>query len=182
MHASTCSTVEYGLCMDARSWSVRTATEKDLWAVLRLYSKRVGPAGRLAADVSTGQRRMWRRMMVTDNLTVYLAEDGDCPVGTASMILMPNLTYDCRPAAFVEPVIVAPAYRRRGVGRMMVKRAVDDARAAGCHKVQIVSHKRHAEDGAHDFYKDLGFQPEAEGFRLYLDPRGEETIAQQPST
>ena len=51
----------------------------------------------------------------------------------------------------------------------MVERVLSDARAAGCHKVQLLTHKRHATDGAHDFYRSLGFVAEAEGFRLYLE-------------
>ncbi len=47
-------------------------------------------------------------------------------------------------------------------------RVLADARAAGCNKVQLLSHKRHALDGAHRLYTGLGFEPEAEGFRLYL--------------
>ena len=33
----------------------------------------------------------------------------------------------------------------------------------------LLSHKRHAADGALDFYRSLGFEPEAEGFRFYID-------------
>jgi hypothetical protein len=36
--------------------------------------------------------------------------------------------------------------------------------------VQLLSHKRHAVDGAHGLYLGLGFDAEAEGFRLYLRP------------
>ena len=43
-------------------------------------------------------------------------------------------------------------------------------RAASCRKIQLLSHKRHSNDGAHHLYQALGFAPEAEGFRLYLDP------------
>jgi ribosomal protein S18 acetylase RimI-like enzyme len=55
------------------------------------------------------------------------------------------------------------------VGRRLVERALGDLRAVGCRKVQLLSHKRHAADGAHAFYRDLGFTAEAQGFRLYLD-------------
>jgi hypothetical protein len=44
-----------------------------------------------------------------------------------------------------------------------------DARAVGCWKVQVISHKRHATDGAYAFYESLGFEGEATGFRLYLN-------------
>jgi len=43
------------------------------------------------------------------------------------------------------------------------------ARSASCYKVQLLSHKRHASDGAHALDASLGFRAEAEGFRLYLD-------------
>lgn len=46
----------------------------------------------------------------------------------------------------------------------------NDAQMASCRKVQLLSHKRRADDGAHAFYRSLEFQPEAECFRLYLGP------------
>ena len=44
----------------------------------------------------------------------------------------------------------------------------DSATTAGYHKIQLLTHKRHAHAGAHEFYRSLGFVDEAEGFRLYL--------------
>lgn len=107
-------------------------------------------------------------MMATPDLTVYLAEIESEVVGTASLMLMPNVTYDCAPTAFVEAVVVVPSHRRQGIATTMIERILADARAAGCNKVQLLSHKRHARDGAHHLYLGLGFKPEAEGFRLYL--------------
>ena len=51
-------------------------------------------------------------MMESPDLTVYVAEvDGEV-VGTATTMVMPNVTYDCAPTAFVEAVVVVPAHRR----------------------------------------------------------------------
>ena len=80
----------------------------------------------------------------------------------------PNLGYGCRPSGFIEAMVVAASHRRRGVARQILRRVLTDAAAAGCHKIQLLAHKRHATDGAHDFYRSMGFEPEAEGFRLYL--------------
>ncbi len=107
-------------------------------------------------------------MLITPDLTLYVTEAAAEVVGTTSLLVMPHVTYHCQPTGFIEPLVVAPAHRRRGVGRMMVNRLLEDARAAGCHKIQVLSHKRHRDDGAHDFYRSLGFTAEAEGFRLYL--------------
>ncbi len=106
--------------------------------------------------------------MRSSGLTVYLAEVDEQVVGTATLMVMPNLTYGCAPTAFVEAVVVAAAHRRKGMAAAIMRRLLNDARSAGCNKVQLLSHKRHATDGAHRLYTSLGFEPEAEGFRLYL--------------
>jgi GNAT superfamily N-acetyltransferase len=126
--------------------------------------------------VEDRHRAMWARMMSTADLTVYLAECDGEPIGTATLLILPNITYDCRPTAFIEAVVVKYGHRRRGVATRMVQQALDDARSASCYKVQLLSHKRHASDGAHALYATLGFRAEAEGFRLYLDgARGDDS-------
>jgi GNAT superfamily N-acetyltransferase len=81
---------------------------------------------------------------------------------------MPHLTYGCAPTAFIEAVVVVPNHRRKGIATAIVRHALTEARLLGCNKVQLLSHKRHVTDGAHRLYTTLGFEPEAEGFRLYL--------------
>ena len=111
----------------------------------------------------------WDRMMAVPGLSVYLATTADDePIGTATSMMMPNLTYDGAPTLFIEAVNVLPPHRRRGVATSLLRACLDDARADGCDKVQLLSHKRHALDGAHALYTSLGFDAEAEGFRLYL--------------
>lgn len=106
-------------------------------------------------------------MIDTIGLTVYLAEVNGEAIGTATLLTMPNLTYDCAPTAFIEAVVVAADHRRQGIATELMRRILDDARSAGCNKVQLLSHKRHATDGAHRLYTGLGFEAEAVGFRLY---------------
>lgn len=145
------------------TYSVRQAAPADLAGVVRVLE-------RTAADVAVSGRQeaMWARMLATDDLIVFVAETGAEVVGTTSLLVLPNLTYDCRPTAFFEPMVVAQAHRRRGVGRLLVEAVLAGARDAGCWKVQVVSHVRHTDDGAYDFYRALGFTGEATGFRLYL--------------
>ena len=147
--------------------TVRTAGPEDLPAVLGVHARRDrgGDVPRPASDLEV---QTWMRMMRSENLTVYLAEVNDQVVGTATLITMPNLTYGCAPTAFVEAVVVAVGHRRKGIATAIMRRLLRDAGSAGCNKVQLLSHKRHATDGAHRLYTSLGFEPEAEGFRLYL--------------
>ncbi|WP_329426407.1 GNAT family N-acetyltransferase [Streptosporangium sp. NBC_01495] len=147
--------------------TVRTAFPEDLPAVLRVHAQRdSGDDG--PGPISDLERQTWMRMMRSVDLTVYLAEVDGQVVGTATMMTMPNLTYGCAPTAFVEAVVIAAGHRRKGIATAIMHRLLSDARSANCNKVQLLSHKRHATDGAHRLYTSLGFEPEAEGFRLYL--------------
>lgn len=166
------------------TYRVRRASGADLPAVLEVLAQNQPVAPQHPPHVSgvpsERQRTTWEHVTATADLTIYLAvhpikdsergHDREQPVGTAAMLLMPHLTYDCRPSAFIEAVVVAYAHRRRGLARLLLHPALDDARTASCRKVQLLSHTRHADDGAHQLYRSLGFTAEAEGFRLYLDP------------
>ena len=156
-------------------YTVRPALFHDLSSVLDVLAQ--NQADSPSDDVSSAknavstnkQVTMWERVQASPDAVVYVAEtaSGDA-VGTACLSILPNITYDCRPTAFIEAVVVAYAHRRQGVATLLLERLLTDARAADCYKVQLLSHKRHANDGAHDVYAGLGFVPEAEGFRYYL--------------
>lgn len=135
---------------------------EDLGALLRVYEED------RATEATDLEHEIWQTMLATDNLHVYAAEVEDQLVGTATLLTMPNLTYACEPTAFIEAVVVRTPWRRQGFATSMLEHLLEDARAAGCNKVQLLSHKRHAADGAHEFYDKLGFEAEAEGFRRYL--------------
>ena len=153
-------------------YNVRRAEPADLRAVSAVLAEGRVPlhhSPELPRSASDLQQATWDRMMGTADLSVYIAERDGVAVGTATMLIMPHLTYGCRPTAFIEAVVVRPDHRRRGVARQLLDRALAEARQAGCLKVQLLSHKRHATDGAHRLYDAAGFTAEAEGFRLYLD-------------
>jgi ribosomal protein S18 acetylase RimI-like enzyme len=159
-----------------KTFVVRPARPDDLLAVLQVMAEggpdRTPPDAATAAETAT-----WARMMATADLTVYVAEVDTTVIGTVTLLTMPNLGYDCAPSAFVEAVVVAAAHRRVGIGTALMRRVLADAQMAGCNKVQLLSHKRHATDGAHRLYTSLGFDPEAEGFRRYLGPVPDAVLA-----
>jgi GNAT superfamily N-acetyltransferase len=107
---------------------------------------------------------LWTEMLTDPNRTLLLAVDREeYPVGTADLLVVPNLTYDGSPWAIVENVVVDPAWRGRGVGRALLRHAVRTAEDAGCDKLQLASSNQRVD--AHRFYERLGFHRAAVGFR-----------------
>jgi GNAT superfamily N-acetyltransferase len=145
---------------------IRKAAAGDLLAVLRVHGHR-DPGGVTPVVATPAQTVTWDLMLGRQGLTLYLAEIDGVAVGTATLLLLPNLTYDCQPSAFIEAVVVDVEFRRRGIATAIIQGILNDTAAAGCNKIQLLSHKRHVHDRAHQLYTGLGFEAEAEGFRLY---------------
>jgi GNAT superfamily N-acetyltransferase len=66
----------------------------------------------------------------------------------------------------VEYVVVDEKHRRRGIGKLLMDDVIERAKEAGCYKIMLTSDNRREE--AHDFYRSLGFEASAHGFRLYF--------------
>ncbi len=146
---------------------VRRAVQADLGALLSLYEELVGskltaaPADRassapLLAEILADPRR---------ELAVALL-DGRV-VGSADLLVVANLTHRGSPWAVVENVIVAATAQRTGVGTALMEHLIAHARAAGCCKVQLLSGKHRTQ--AHEFYRSVGLEAVAEGFKVYFD-------------
>ncbi len=92
-------------------------------------------------------------------------KEGDV-VGTVSFQIVPNLSHDDRPWAILENMVVNDKCRRQGFGRLLIEYVVGRCREAGCYKLQLLSNKKGGE--AHEFYRSVGFEDSALGFRAYL--------------
>ncbi|MDP8929082.1 MAG: GNAT family N-acetyltransferase [Actinomycetota bacterium] len=150
---------------------MRSAVLDDLTDLLRVYDET------RATEPTAEERQTWQAMSETDNLRVYCAQMDEQLVGTASLLVMSNLTYACEPTAFIEAVVVRERWRRRGIATAMMKRVLDDARAAGCNKVQLLSHKRHADESAHELLRGSRLRSRGRGLPSlphHRAPRGPE--------
>ncbi len=87
-------------------------------------------------------------------------------VGSMVLLIGPNLSHSAWPWALVENPIIDQGHRRRGFGRVLMDYAVAWAREARCYRIVLSSDKRRRE--AHRFYRSLGFEASAHGFRLYF--------------
>jgi GNAT superfamily N-acetyltransferase len=87
-------------------------------------------------------------------------------VGTTIMAVLPGFAHGTSPFAVVEYVVVDEKYRSKGIGKVLMKSVISLAKSAGCYKIMLTSDNRR--ERAHKFYKSLGFEPSAQGFRFYF--------------
>ncbi|RCV49817.1 GNAT family N-acetyltransferase [Marinitenerispora sediminis] len=147
---------------------IRAAIRSDLGAILRLL-RDLGdstPTQSGTVRMSSAAVRAWTRIETDPQRSVLVAERRGQIIGTLDLIVVANLTHDAQPWAIVDNVVVDAACRRRGVGRALVEEALNRAAEAGCYKIELLSHE--SRTGAHAFYRAMGFENSAEGFRHYL--------------
>ena len=70
------------------------------------------------------------------------------------------------PYGFIENIYVAPDYRNRGLGSMIVRRVIVEAKKRKCYK--LIGTSREANTAAHRFYRRLGFRKMGYEFRMDL--------------
>lgn len=87
-------------------------------------------------------------------------------VGTLHLIFIPSVSFQGGLRAQIESVRVDADYRSHGIGREMMKWAIEEAKAMGAHVVQLTTHK--SRDDAHRFYERLGFEKSHLGMKLSL--------------
>jgi GNAT superfamily N-acetyltransferase len=145
---------------------VRPATPDDLGEILRLYRQLTDEDTPVLLPDSAKAFSVLDAMAAQSGRQMLVAETGRRILGTADLLIVPNLTHGGAPWAVIENVVVDEEARRHGVGRALMADLVRRCTQAGCYKMQLLSNKRRSE--AHEFYRSVGFEAMAEGFRRYL--------------
>jgi GNAT superfamily N-acetyltransferase len=151
-----------------RRLTIRRAAETDLPRIVELLSQlaldddRDSPVDPLPEDY----RAAFIQVQADPRQRLLVADVGGRVMATATLGIVPNLSYRGRPWAFVEGLVVDSSARGKGYGEALVRYAIEEARRAGCYKVSLTSNKRRSE--AHRFYEKLGFVATHEGFRILL--------------
>lgn len=147
---------------------VRDARLADLEQLLGLYAELMdGDRPGAQPSDAAGSRQAMQAIIADPARHLLVAVIDRDVLGTVDLLIAPNLTHHCEPWAIIENVVVAARARRMGVGRALMNRAFALAGAAGCYKVQLMSGMQRG--AAHDFYRDIGMGPVAQGFKIYLD-------------
>jgi GNAT superfamily N-acetyltransferase len=150
---------------DADDLIIREAERGDLPGVLALYAQ---------PDLDDGvilplydAERIFARFSRYPDYTLYVAEQGGRIVGSFALLIMDNLGHLGAPSAVVEDVVVGPVLHGRGIGRAMMRFAMERASVKHCYKMVLSSNAKR--ERAHAFYEQLGFERHGYSFRIMLE-------------
>lgn len=107
------------------------------------------------------------RLLNEDSLTLFAAEDDNGRfTGMLTLTFCPTLTGD---KYWIEDVIVHDAFRRQGIGKTLVKAAVDHVKESGKpYRIYLTSNP--SRTAARNLYRSEGFEEYDTGvFRLISD-------------
>ena len=132
---------------------IRDACEDDLPAVLHILAES-GIDGGESFTPDEAREHFARIRRPGLRLLVAVVE-GEI-VGTYALAIMERLGKRGTPAGVVEDVAVLPSRQGQGIGRAMMKHALEACRRAGCYKLALSSNLKR--EDAHRFYDSLGFE------------------------
>lgn len=140
----------------------RTATKSDLPDVLRLYAQPDLDDGKVL-PLSEAER-IFEQMLIYPHYKTYVVVIQGRVVGAFSLLVMDNLGHLGAPSAIIDDVAVDPMFQGQGIGKAMLRHAIQLGTEYGCQKIVLSSNLKR--ERAHSFYESLEFERHGYSFRL----------------
>lgn len=149
--------------------TIRPAQKADVAPIIKMLA--TDPLGQLreayAEPLPDVYYQAFEKIDQDPNQRLVVVEDeaGEV-IGTLQLSLIPYLTYRGGTRAQIEAVRIRQDQRGKGLGEKLFKWAIQEAKEAGAHLVQLTSDK--ARPRAIQFYEQLGFKASHEGMKLHF--------------
>jgi N-acetylglutamate synthase-like GNAT family acetyltransferase len=148
--------------------TIREATAGDLPRLIELWAALASEPAQETASAQPSEEyvRAFEEVAGDRRQRLLVLEREGRVIGTATLIIVPNVTHQGRRYALVENVVVDAAECGAGYGGVLMRYAIEDARRVGCYKLTLTSRLQRVD--AHRFYERLGFTATSKGFRIEL--------------
>lgn len=134
---------------------IREIREEDLEGLLELYMQlHDNPM----PDISKELLDKWNRILNDKDHHIIVAEEEGRIVSSCVCVIIPNLTHEQRPYAFVENVITDETYRGKGLATKCLDFAKEIAQKENCYKMMLLTGSKNPK--TLDFYRNAGYNSE----------------------
>ena len=147
---------------------VRQASREDLPEIVRMLADDFLGATRERYEnpLPESYVKAFEEIEADKNNELIVAESDGEIVGTLQITFTPSISFQGGKRATVESVRVDDKYRGKGIGKQLMRWAIERAKKENCFAIQLTTNAERA--GAHRFYEDLGFKGSHLGMKLYL--------------
>lgn len=134
---------------------IREITDKDYNGLMTLYMQlHDNPMPEETTDLMT----LWNRILYDKDHHIIVAEVDGKIVSSCVCVIIPNLTHNQQPYAFVENVITDKEYRKQGLATACLNYAREIAVGENCYKLMLLTGSK--QDSTLDFYRKAGYNSE----------------------
>lgn len=131
---------------------IREIRSEDFGALMELYTH-LHEHGIPAEDDNTST--LWKRIVEDKDYHILVAELDGMIVSSCTCVIIPNLTRNQHPYAFVENVVTHLDYRKQGLASACLERAKQIAAEEGCYKMMLMTGSK--EESTLRFYEANGY-------------------------
>lgn len=131
---------------------IREITDTDYEGLMKLYMQlHDNPF----PQKDTSMKKLWETILQDDNHHIIVAEEEGQIVSSCVCVIIPNLTHNQQPYAFVENVITHEAYRKQGLATACLNYAKEIAIREHCYKMMLLTGSKKA--STLEFYRQAGY-------------------------
>lgn len=99
--------------------------------------------------------KLWNAILNDKNHHIIVAVEDDRIVSSCVCVIIPNLTHNQQPYAFIENVITDTEYRKRGLATACLNYAREIARRENCYKMMLLTGSK--KESTLNFYEQAGY-------------------------
>ncbi|HEX8289366.1 MAG TPA: GNAT family N-acetyltransferase [Pyrinomonadaceae bacterium] len=146
----------------------RIAMREDLPEIVRMLADDFlgGTREKYENPLPESYTKAFEEIQNDENNELIVAEKDGEIVGTLQITFTPSISFQGGKRATVESVRVDAKHRGRGIGKELMKWAIERAKSENCVSVQLTTNAGRKD--AHRFYENLGFKGSHLGMKLYL--------------
>lgn len=134
---------------------IREIRDADFDGLMSLYTQlHDNPMPEKTPEVSA----LWKRIIENKEHHIIVAEEDGKIVSSCVCVIIPNLTHNQQPYAFVENVVTDEHYRKRGLATACLKYAKEIAKREHCYKIMLMTGSK--KESTLNFYKQAGYNSE----------------------